>query len=234
LREQIARLMELQVADRQLQDLEQSLASIAGRVDQLRAENQANQAELQRLTEEDQQAAAARKKLEKELAEGEARIRNKRMRLNMARTDRELQALTHEVDALKEANQEIETKLLAMIESVDSRGGRIKELGESIVKGRAELVVAEKEIAAEVEELKGSIAKNRRDRERLAREIDSSLLRRYETLFSRRGGMAVAIAKGGTCMGCRRLLPPQLYNEVLKHLRVHYCPNCQRILYYEG
>ncbi len=226
--------MELQVADRQLQDLEQSLASIAGRVDQLRAENQANQAELQRLTEEDQQAAAARKKLEKELAEGEARIRNKRMRLNMARTDRELQALTHEVDALKEANQEIETKLLAMIESVDSRGGRIKELGESIVKGRAELVVAEKEIAAEVEELKGSIAKNRRDRERLAREIDSSLLRRYETLFSRRGGMAVAIAKGGTCMGCRRLLPPQLYNEVLKHLRVHYCPNCQRILYYEG
>ncbi|HYB91582.1 MAG TPA: C4-type zinc ribbon domain-containing protein [Candidatus Binataceae bacterium] len=234
MREQIARLMELQVADRQLQDLEQSLASIAGRVDQLRAENQANQAELQRLTEEDQQAAAARKKLEKELAEGEARIRNKRMRLNMARTDRELQALTHEVDALKEANQEIETKLLAMIESVDSRGGRIKELGESIVKGRAELVVAEKEIAAEVEELKGSIAKNRRDRERLAREIDSSLLRRYETLFSRRGGMAVAIAKGGTCMGCRRLLPPQLYNEVLKHLRVHYCPNCQRILYYEG
>jgi len=150
------------------------------------------------------------------------------------RTDRELQALTHEVDALKEANQEQEAKLLAMMESLDSRAGRIKELGESIVKGRAELAVAEKEIAAEVEELRASIAKNRRDRDRLAREIDSSLLQRYDMLFSRRAGMAVALAKGGSCMGCRRLLPPQLYNEVLKHLRVHYCPNCQRILYYEG
>jgi len=39
LREEINRLMDLQVIDRQLQELEQSLSSIAGRVDQLRDEN---------------------------------------------------------------------------------------------------------------------------------------------------------------------------------------------------
>ena len=49
--------------------------------------HEALQAELQRLVEEDQQNTAARKKAEKELAEGEARIRNKRMRLNLVRTD---------------------------------------------------------------------------------------------------------------------------------------------------
>jgi predicted nucleic acid-binding Zn-ribbon protein len=29
-------------------------------------------------------------------------------------------------------------------------------------------------------------------------------------------------------------LPPQLYNEIQKHLQINFCPNCQRILYYEG
>jgi predicted nucleic acid-binding Zn-ribbon protein len=53
-------------------------------------------------------------------------------------------------------------------------------------------------------------------------------------IFSRRNGLAVAEAKGGTCQGCRMRLPPQLYNEIQRHSQVHFCPNCQRILYYEG
>ncbi len=31
-----------------------------------------------------------------------------------------------------------------------------------------------------------------------------------------------------------RLLPPQLYNEIQKHLQIHFCPACQRILYFEA
>src|SRR5579885_2254944 len=106
--------MDLQVLDRQLQELEQRLGTIAGKVESLREESVRYEAELQRLTEEDQQAAAARKKAEKELAEGEARIRNKRMRLNLVRTDKELQALTLEVESLKDTNQRLESELLAL------------------------------------------------------------------------------------------------------------------------
>ncbi len=231
--EQIARLMDLQVLDRQLQELEQTLATIAGKVEHLREENNRNQEELQRLTEEDQQAAGARKKAEKELAEGEARIRNKRMRLNMVRTDKELQALTLEVETLKDTNQRLETELLAMLESADPRAARIKELGELIAKGRTELADGEKEIAGQVEELKTSISQKRRDRDKVAGEIPPGLLQRYNTLFTRRQGLAVALAKSGSCMGCRRLLPPQLFNEIQKNLQIHFCPNCQRILYFE-
>ena len=232
MREEITRLMELQQVDRQLQELEQKLSTIAGRVDQLREQTQTSQAELQHLTEEDQQAAAARKKTEKELAEGEARIRNKRMRLNLVRTDKELQALSHEVDSLKDTNARLEAELLAMMETVEPRATRIKELGELIAKGRNELSAAEKEIAAEVETLRSNIGKEKRERDRLAREIDRPLLQRYETIFARRGGIAVTLAKDGTCMGCRRRLPPQFYNEILrgKYQTIPSCPACQRIL----
>jgi uncharacterized protein len=226
--------MALQGVDRRLQELQQSLATIAGRVEQLRDETQKNQAELDRLSDEEKESAAARKKLERELAEGEARIRNKRMRLNLVRNDKELQALTHEVESLKENNQRVESDLLAMMEGVDPRVGRIKELGGVVEKLKGELSAAEKEIAAQVEDLKSSIAKARREREQMTAEIDRVLLHRYEMIFSRRNGLAVAEARGGTCMGCRRLLPPQLYNEIQKKHEIHYCPNCQRILYYEG
>jgi len=90
LREEIARLMNLQTIDRQLHELGQSLSSVAERVEQLRGEIETSQAELDRLTQEDQQAAAVRTQLERELADGEAQIRNKRMRLNLVRNDKEL------------------------------------------------------------------------------------------------------------------------------------------------
>jgi uncharacterized protein len=233
LREEINRLMDLQVIDRQLQELEQSLSSIAGRVDQLRDENQKNQAELDRVSDQDKEITAARKKNERELAEGEVRIRNKRMRLTLVRNDKELQALTHEIESLKETNQRLESELLTSMEGGDSRTARIKELTEALAKGRTDLTAAEKEIAAEVEELKSSIGKTRKAREKIAENVDANLLARYQMIFSRRAGVAVAVAKGGTCQGCRMRLPPQLYNEIQKHLQIHFCPNCQRVLYYE-
>ena len=233
MREEISRLIDLQAIDRQLQELEQSLASIAGGVDQLRDETQSNQAELDRLTEQNKEITAARKRAERELAEGEVRIRNKRMRLTLVRNDKELQALTHEIESLKETNQRLESEVLTSMEGADARTARIKELGEAIAKGRTDLAAAQKEIAAEVEELKGAIGKHRKSREKVAENVDANLLSRYQMIFNRRAGVAVALAKGGTCQGCRMRLPPQLYNEIQKHLQIHFCPNCQRVLYYE-
>ena len=133
------------------------LSSVAERVEQLRGEIETSQAELERLTEEDQQATAARRVLESELADGEAQIRNKRMRLNLVRNDKELQALGHEVDSLKETNQRLEGEVLTSMEAAEPRGPRIKELTELVASKRTELKAAEKEIAAQVEELKMSI-----------------------------------------------------------------------------
>src|SRR5204863_7195644 len=98
----------------------------------------------------------------------------------------------------------------------------------------AALAEGEKEIAAQVEDLKSSIGQKRRERDKVAGEIQPNLLQRYNMLFSKRQGVAVALARSGSCTGCRRLLPPQLFNEVQKHLQIHFCPSCQRILYFEN
>jgi len=156
------------------------------------------------------------------------------MRLNQVRNDKELQALAHEVETQKETNQRLEAELLAAMETAEPRTPRIKELSEALGKKRTELTAAEKEIASQVEDLKVSIRKQKLERDQMAGNLDVALLSRYEMIFSRRNGLAVAEARGGTCQGCRMRLPPQLYNEIQRHSQVHFCPNCQRILYYEG
>lgn len=231
--EEIIRLTSLQALDQQLRAQEQALSKITARVDELRARNEQSASELERLRADEQQAELARRELERALAAGEVEIRNKRMRLSQIKNERELQALGHEVESLKEGNQRLEAELLAKLEAADGRPQRIAEVSELLELGLGELREAERAIAGQIEEQREAITRQRRERERLLQQIEPVLVQRYEMLFERRGGQAVVAARAGTCQGCRMRLPPQLFNQIQRHEAIHYCPNCQRVLYYE-
>jgi len=231
--QELTLLMGLQALDQELREQEQALAKITGRIDELREATAQAESELETLKTEEQQALLARKELERTLAEGEEQIRDKRMRLSLIRNERELQALGHEVESLKESNQRLETELLGRMEVSDQHAGRLKELTDLIRQKRSELKAAEKEVANQAEALKGEIVKRKVERDKLAQGIEPPLRQRYEMLFERRNGLAVALAKAGTCQGCRMRIPPQLYNQIQKHQTIQFCPNCQRILYVE-
>jgi predicted nucleic acid-binding Zn-ribbon protein len=115
LREDVTRLMSLQGIDRQLRELADTLSKVASRVDELRRETDGHREELERLKLEAQHGLVSRRQLEKDLAEGEANIRNKRMRRNQVRNDKELQALDHEVETLRESNQRLESEVLTQM-----------------------------------------------------------------------------------------------------------------------
>jgi uncharacterized protein len=234
LRDEIKRLAGLQAIDQELRFKEQELSKITAKVDELSARVELSGAELEQLKNEEREAALARRELERTLAEGEVQIRNKRMRLSLIKNERELQALGHEVDVLKDSNQRIEAELLTRMDGGDRHVGRIQELSESHERERGELRAAEKEIAGQIEELRTRIATRRQEREQLASQIDANLRQRYEVIFGRRGGFAVVAVKSGTCQGCRMRIPPQLFNMIQRYEAIHFCPNCQRILYHEA
>lgn len=234
MRGQINLLMSLQTIDQQLREQELALATVSSRISELRELIEHSNNELTALETEERQAALARKELERTLADGEEQIRIKRMKLYAVRNDKEMQALEHEVTALKESNQRLESEVLAKMEAAETSGPRIKELKQLVDGKSAELKAAEKEVAGQIEELKSGLARRRVERDAIAAQIPAALRQRYDTIFNRRGGIAVVVAKAGTCQGCRMRIPPQLYNEIQKNLQIHFCPNCQRILYFEA
>ena len=71
-------------------------------------------------------------------------------------------------------------------------------------------------------------------REVIAKQLEASLARLYDTLKEKRQGVGVVSAKAETCQGCFVNIPPQMFIEVQKNNTLIRCPNCNRILYWEG
>ncbi len=121
-------------------------------------------------------------------------------------------AKQQEIKTLEDDRQEKETELAAIQEKADARGEELKGL---------------------LKESEEVLLKRTQTRESVAAELPVSLLRKYHTLFQRRGGLALALAKNGACLGCHMQLPPQQYNKLLKVAEIQSCPHCNRILYVE-
>ena len=175
---------------------------------------------------------AHRQELEARLDSEETKMKDRRMRLNRVRNEKELQALRHEIEVGKEANQLLEEECLRALEAADTLTKAAAE---------AEGALAELEITAatQLEERRQRISQLDRDtketrdaRDRLARGLDVVLLRKYEQIFERRGGTAVVEVRNGTCLGCHMHLPPQFFNELQRSREVRVCPNCHRILFW--
>ena len=61
-----------------------------------------------------------------------------------------------------------------------------------------------------------------------------SLLKRYDQVRQKRRGQGLAVVSGGTCQACHMMLPPQLYNTILRGESIETCPSCLRFLISEN
>ncbi|UCD32982.1 MAG: hypothetical protein JSV38_03655, partial [Desulfobacterales bacterium] len=85
------------------------------------------------------------------------------------------------------------------------------------------------------EQGKERLAELENDWESVSGKIDSGLLKTYDLIKERnKGRLAVVPVKDAVCHGCNVNLPPQLYNELYRGDTLKFCPNCQRIIYWEG
>lgn len=155
------------------------------------------------------------------------------MRITRIRNDKELGLAKREVELLKEETGGLETELMAVMEQVDAATKRLEAARTEL----ASLTTARDEEAATLREtirrLAAEIERDRGRRNELVAAVDGDLCRRYEMIFSRRGGVAVVPVRGGTCQGCHMHVPPQLYNQLQRNEQLILCPNCQRMLYWQ-
>jgi uncharacterized protein len=234
LRAQIEILAALQIIDREIRE---HAAVKQGLLSELR--------EKQRLVQERKQeiegltaACAAKEKLrlekDKLLHEESQKATDKRMRMNRIKNIKELQALQREIDQIRQANGEAEEELLNMMVELDGLKGEIKAKQETLLAAQQDWQQKQEALQAQVGTIDQEVDKASISRQRIAEEIDASLMSRYELIFSRRGGNAVVQVTGGICQGCYMNIPPQLWNEIIRSEKINLCPSCQRILHYKA
>jgi hypothetical protein len=177
--------------------------------------------------------ASRQRDLEGRLAAAEAKMKDRRMRVTRIRNDKELGLAKREVDLLKEEITALETELVGVMEQVEATSTQLRELEAKLAQLTSERDDEASALRATLDRLASEIERERATRTQLVETVDGDLRRKYEMIFSRRGGVAVVEIRGGTCLGCRMRVPPQLFNEIQRnHEQVILCPSCQRMLYW--
>lgn len=183
-----------------------------------------------RLTE----AQNTRRTEEKEVATVQARLAKYKDQLLELKTNREYQAMLHEIETAQTDIRWREDRILETMMEADELGAKVK-------KAEADLKGVEKEVGAERQALEKEVAalqvelnRTAAAREQLASQIDPGVLAIFEVTAKSRKGVAVAEARNGLCNICHVRLRPQMFNEVRKNESIIQCDSCRRILYFAG
>jgi predicted nucleic acid-binding Zn-ribbon protein len=232
-RSQIELLAAVQVIDQSLRTKTLDLAEGEGRVASLTEATRAQTTAAAAARAEHATLTAKQRELETKLGAAESKLKDRRMRITRIRNDKELGLAKREMEILKDEASTLETELVGVMEQAETAGAKADGLEAELAKLTAERDRESSELKEKVGRLGGEIERERASRAELAKTIEEDLRRRYEMIFSRRGGLAVVEARGGICQGCRMHVPPQLFNDMQRNLdRVFICPSCQRILFF--
>lgn len=227
----IERVIALQRLDSAVLDAERRLADEPEREKGYEARLESARERLasarQRLTENQN----ARREIEKEVAVQQARLSKFRDQLMDVKTNREYQAIQHEIEIAQNEVRTREEKILErMIEADDLNATHKRAEGELAAEQKA--VEADRRTMQEDNaELKASLERISGERLALVAAIDKKVLAIFELVARKRNGVAVAEARDGICTICHVRLRPQVFNTVLRNEQIIQCDTCNRILY---
>lgn len=178
-------------------------------------------------------ARTERDRLEGEVAEVGRHIESVRGKLfgGTVGNPRELQALQADLDAAQVRQSQLEDAELAVMEEIERLDGVIataeaarNEIRQAGQAATQELTAVEGQGAAELAELATS-------RARVVDVIAADLLRTYEQVRTRLGGVAVARLERGQCGGCHLSIPAAEVARIRRELAsAALCEQCGRIL----
>jgi uncharacterized protein len=231
---QIEVLANLQTVDQSLRTKSLAVAEGEGRVAALEEAVRGQTAAANAAREETAGLTARQRDLESRLTAAETKMKDRRMRITRIRNDKELGLAKREVELLKEETSTLETELVAVMEQAEAAAAKLQGLETELARLTGERDAEANELREKIERLSGEMERERATRMELIETVDGDLRRKYEMIFSRRGGLAVVEVRGGICLGCRMRVPPQLFNEIQRNEQVILCPSCQRMLFWRA
>ena len=203
------------------------LATALAAVDQLAAEREGSLATVKR--------EQARLEDEVDMVTRKAASEEQRAASGRVNSPKELTAIQEEVAALKRRQTTLEDDLLERMERREGLEAELAELAgrrQSIAAEQAEVTKARDAALVMIDrDLEGG----RTARSGLVPRIAPELLKLYDQIRARQGGVGAAALVGNTCHGCHMSLSPVELGAVrrLPPERVKRCESCRRILVVE-
>ncbi len=234
MKEQLNLLWELQKIDLELKSIKDSQEGYPKEIKRLDEKEKSEKEKIQKDKEKIELIEKERRRKEGQLSLEQEKIKKTEGRMFEVKTNKEYQALLTEIETLKGANSREEEEILQLMDEMDelkkSLSKREKEIGTTLAKIEGEKKTLKEKMAHDQEILKRQMER----KETVTKQLQSTLYKLYNTLKEKRKGVGVVSVKQETCQGCFVNVPPQMFIEVQKNNALIRCPNCNRILYWEG
>src|SRR5580692_2194951 len=209
----IDKLLELQVADKEIRKLRDEVAALPKRMAVIEQKLAGTNAHLEKVRAAAKADDTNRKKFEANIKDLQGKISKYRDQSLDVKTNDQYKALLHEIQFAEQEIAANEDKILEMMVNADARDKEVKA-------AQAELKAETAEIEKEKEQARQLTAKDekllaewRAKRDQIRTSVNEDLLRHYERVSKFRGS-GMSEVRDQKCMACRVMLRPQTYNEV--------------------
>ena len=160
-------------------------------------------------------------------------VKKSQASLRSIKTNREYQSLLKQIDEFNVKNVKIEDEMLEFLDRMDKAESNIaaKKNEYSMLEDR---IMSDKEIIKqETEHGNKRLAQLNMDFNDVSGSITPELLKKYEMVKKQKGGIAIVPVNDAVCGGCNMNIPPQMYNELQRCDSLMFCPNCQKMIYWQ-
>jgi predicted nucleic acid-binding Zn-ribbon protein len=232
LKEEISTLIALQKFDTELSNFDQDIEDKKKELTDREQSIVDKEAIISACREKVEELSQRQRDIKAAHEDAATRIKERQNKMMQVQTSREHQALLKEIEDAKKLIKDTEEQLLQVMEQAEAEEEKAVEL-EHVCKGEKELLSEETDkVEAAVKKLNTRRKTVFNKRNKLAKEVSGSRMKRYEKLLKKRKGLAVVQIRDAVCQGCFMTVPPQQYNEIRQGDHIFSCPNCQRTLYY--
>ena len=232
MKEELAKLVDLQVTDTNIRRLKRSIESAQERRASLEQEFEQHAFSIREIQKRRDDLNSERAENEKQIAENKTYLERADRNLKHAQNQKEYETAMREIDALQKQVGVHEAKVVELMtaaEEVETElSSRAEEINTLDTKRDEALAAFDAEIDKDRAELETETSK----RESVFVTLPAQLASVYNRLAQRsRDGIAVAEVVNGSCAACNMSLRPQMNVEVKKGNQIITCENCSRILY---
>ena len=226
----IARLVELQDIDSQLEDLNSLLGDLPKMVDELNEKENSlkNRVEADKLSLKEINLNSS--KSENMNSDIQEKINKLTDQLFLVTNNKQYDALTNEIEHLKEQKKENEDILISNLEEKENLEKNINENEATLKKLKTDLDVRRNKLDEALSETADEKAALEDSRKKYVIEIEDTTMQVYNKVISARSGIAVVPLSGNSCGGCGAALPLQMVSEI-RAGDLHNCQSCGRFVY---
>src|ERR1051325_8699617 len=175
----------------------------------------------------------ARRDAEKEAATYQGRLSKFKDQLSAVKTNREYQAMQHEIETAQKDLGVVEERVLERMMEADALAADVKKAEQALAAQQKEVDAEKKTLAEELATVEAALAEATAKRSARVGSLPPHLVNLFEQVARARKGVAITTAtRDGLCSACHVRLRPQVFQEIRRNDQIIQCASCNRILYY--